>query len=512
MSDYPEDRIFSPLRHHTSSSPPSYSYNDAFTYLGYPNEIDAQTPEIDGGDPWPDPMDLPHEITEKIFFYACQRYPNDDKWYCPFYPLYFGRVCRAWRQLAWATSSLWTTVVIRQVEVQSTEVQSQLLEEWLKRTQGRPLEIYFGTWVLYFPQRVLHLLVHYREQWAAIKFVKIPHQTLNPNSSQNMFDTPVFFPQLTSVTVERHRDATSTNIALLDFSQTPALRDLSVINLPGTNFHEYIIHQRGGISRLSLTNNTYLDLIAILKRYPQLEELILSSLPGRVPAMRRTDFHRHPRLMSISIRSSLWQAIARIFHSLSGLSFPALNKLDLDVSNSDPVSMSQLPPFIQPLDCMLTSLSLTYPIREEFTVIDLLFSSPFSALRELYLTDSSMGQSESGLTAAFFEALQVDDPEEALLPRLEVFNYHGRLGVFAIDFLDPLIIRSRIRCFNENTITHSTVDLDDSIAVLRKIEIKADQDEFTIAEYTDALYVWELIRLMELRILSLANEDGSAWV
>ncbi|KAJ3517030.1 hypothetical protein NLJ89_g745 [Agrocybe chaxingu] len=164
------------------------------------------------------------------------------------------------------------------------------------------------------------------------------------------------------------------------------------------------------------------------------------------------------------------------------------------------------------MDCTLTSLSLTYPIQEEFALIDLLFAWPFPSVRELHLTDSSKGQSESGLTTAFFEALQVNNPEEALLPRLEVFSYHGRLGVSAIDFLDPLIIRSRIRCFNENTITHSMVDLDDSIAVLRKIEIKADQDAFTIAEYTDALYVWELIRLMELRILSLANEDGSAWV
>ncbi|CAA7269670.1 unnamed protein product [Cyclocybe aegerita] len=512
MSSHPASLPSSTLRHHASSSPPPYSfYDDVLASLGDTNEIDADSSETDAESPWPDPIDLPHEITERIFFYACQRYANDDSWYRPFYPLYFGRVCRAWRQLAWATSSLWTTVVVRQVEIESAEIQRQLLEEWLERTQGRPLEIYFDTSIPYYHQPLLRLLVHYREQWVAIKFANIPHM-LSSNSSQSMFDTPISFPQLASVTVHRHRHAPSKNITLLDFSQSPALSNLSVINFQSTNFHEYIIHQPGGISRLSLTNGTHLDLIAILKRYPQLEELALSSLPKRFPTMRRTDIQRHIRLASIFIRSSLWKVVARFFQHLSALSFPALNNLNLDLINSDPVSMSQLSSLIQLFDCTLTSFSLTYPIREEFALIDLLFSSPFSSIRELHLTDSNEGRSASGLTTAFFEALQVDNPEDALLPRLEVFSYHGRLGLYAIDFLDPLIIRSRIRYFNENTLTHSTTDLDDSIAVLKKIEIRADQNEFTIAEYTDPLYIWELIRLMELRILTLENEDGSAWI
>src|SRR5258708_4803368 len=61
-------------------------------------------------------------------------------------PLKLGSVCRKWRQLAWATPDLWTTlhIGIKPSMMHSTaESLPGLLREWLTRSGALPLTIYF---------------------------------------------------------------------------------------------------------------------------------------------------------------------------------------------------------------------------------------------------------------------------------------------------------------------------------------------------------------------------------
>lgn len=54
-------------------------------------------------------------------------------------PLTFGAVCSSWRQIAWLTPTLWTSV---QPNLnQAADFHAALIEEWLLGSMGRPLAI-----------------------------------------------------------------------------------------------------------------------------------------------------------------------------------------------------------------------------------------------------------------------------------------------------------------------------------------------------------------------------------
>jgi hypothetical protein len=69
--------------------------------------------------------------------------PGSDIWARP---LKLGSVCRKWRQLAWATPHLWTTLYIG-IKPSMTQAMAEslpgLLHEWLGRTGAFPLTVYF---------------------------------------------------------------------------------------------------------------------------------------------------------------------------------------------------------------------------------------------------------------------------------------------------------------------------------------------------------------------------------
>jgi len=53
------------------------------------------------------------------------------------------------------------------------------------------------------------------------------------------------------------------------------------------------------------------------------------------------------------------------------------------------------------------------------------------------------------------------------------------------------------------------------VSTLRRLTIKADQysmlSQFSISEYSDPQYIWEVISMMELGVLVLVNKDGESW-
>jgi hypothetical protein len=56
--------------------------------------------------------------------------------------LYLGAVCQNWRQLAWATPDLWTSVVVCQRDITEwSDHTEQLFSGWLKRSASLPLTV-----------------------------------------------------------------------------------------------------------------------------------------------------------------------------------------------------------------------------------------------------------------------------------------------------------------------------------------------------------------------------------
>ncbi|KAF8895846.1 hypothetical protein CPB84DRAFT_1242576 [Gymnopilus junonius] len=81
---------------------------------------------------------LSPEVLSEIFIIACASGPSGS--YRVPMQYHIGRVCKAWRRVAWSTPRLWCSVAIRFSE-KRYGTQSVLLEEWIKRSGSCPLEI-----------------------------------------------------------------------------------------------------------------------------------------------------------------------------------------------------------------------------------------------------------------------------------------------------------------------------------------------------------------------------------
>ena len=86
-------------------------------------------------------LSLPPEILSEIFLYAgLSNLSSKSDSSNVTVPLLLGKVCTAWRQIAWSMSELWSCIDIR-VSRKRSDTQAALLREWLERSGHRPLSI-----------------------------------------------------------------------------------------------------------------------------------------------------------------------------------------------------------------------------------------------------------------------------------------------------------------------------------------------------------------------------------
>ena len=84
---------------------------------------------------------FPPEIASHIFMQCSPPSVSFDK-YDGTNPLYFGAVCQKWRQLAWGTPELWTSLHIDCIRnLKYNNDLSKLVDEWLERSASLPLTI-----------------------------------------------------------------------------------------------------------------------------------------------------------------------------------------------------------------------------------------------------------------------------------------------------------------------------------------------------------------------------------
>ncbi|KAF9554058.1 hypothetical protein CPC08DRAFT_821922 [Agrocybe pediades] len=89
---------------------------------------------------------LPPEVMSNIFEFRCAEAVWDHTetqfyYWVAFTPLRLGRVCRTWRQIAWNTPQLWTSLAILDWFFTRPNRVS-LLVEWISRSKTLPLSIY----------------------------------------------------------------------------------------------------------------------------------------------------------------------------------------------------------------------------------------------------------------------------------------------------------------------------------------------------------------------------------
>lgn len=115
---------------------------------------------------------FPPEITSE--FFVDYLAANHDFWNSPLRfvsPLLLGKVCHSWRQLAWSTPALWSSMKLNL----DLRIDPAMIEQWLVRSNRMPLSIYAFFSIdeqLEFPhvREALEVIAQYSMQWAHIVF------------------------------------------------------------------------------------------------------------------------------------------------------------------------------------------------------------------------------------------------------------------------------------------------------------------------------------------------------
>jgi len=128
--------------------------------------------------------ELPPEIVSQIFIQYSPTNAFFDKCVTTrSHPLYLGAVCQKWRQLAWATPELWTSLHIELRLNRNHEALPRLVNEWLERSGTLPLTIEFVAGSGRIPgdevyPEVINILNDHSARWRDVHF-RLPPPHLN---------------------------------------------------------------------------------------------------------------------------------------------------------------------------------------------------------------------------------------------------------------------------------------------------------------------------------------------
>jgi len=522
-----------------TSDPPPYSIADPYSDSAVVDDNNDSSIEVcsTSGTGF---STLSTEIIGEILLYVCTPTQNRDhelnmeppqRWVRGNNPLALGSVCRGWRDYIWSTSEFWTTVILRLAQ-DKDRFPMEILQDWLDRAKGRPLDIFVycpPTSVLRemkYMQKALALLAEHFEQWRCVEAhlpVTWSRHLFLKCSTRTSEGTISRFPLLRQAFLSYRMDHFQYKVPdsqLPDFTQVKSLRHLSLRGISLAGLHSLQRINTRSVTTLTLYDVSGIILHSLLDRCPQLTNLtILNSQVTYAPSTTRIS---HDKIQTLTIDLVDYRSLDDL---LVPFSFPNLKSLSVH-SHRGFLYTRYILPFLEISKCNLTKLSLKCPInaKNEYDLIELLSDDSISpSLQELYIENHEPQSLEppnffdTGLGRTFFENLH-PDLNPSYLPQLEIIKYNGPLAVSDIDFLEPLVIRSKIRdrlgSSGEFLATRSNFDA--QMATLRRVVIKGDQyaetTQFMISEYSDPHYIWEIINLMDANVFSLRNTDGTAWM
>ncbi|KAJ7235368.1 hypothetical protein C8J57DRAFT_1572143 [Mycena rebaudengoi] len=247
------------------------------------------------------PCTIPSEITSLIFLYCVGHFSG------PFLPsnatLFLAHVCRKWREIAFATCWLWTSLRMdfdgARRDISNDDAYA-FLHSWIGQAKGQPLSLSFSSSTAIPPAIFPLIAIHSQQLWAL-------------NVSLVSADAHVFnhilgpFPLLTHLTIFQHL----TNPVVI-FNDAPELRYLNMFN------HSVF----PSLTQLNLLTISVSQFYEVLLSCPQLKHLS-TSLEGGMPDSPRPVHITSPHLEDLLLNANTGE-YGRIFDSLT---FPQLHTL-----------------------------------------------------------------------------------------------------------------------------------------------------------------------------------------
>ncbi|KAJ7290472.1 hypothetical protein C8J57DRAFT_1705835 [Mycena rebaudengoi] len=218
-------------------------------------------------------LTLPTEITAEVFLQYVDRaliggtdpnIPHVPGWTEPYGPLLLASVCRAWKDIALALRPIWSTFEIR-TQANAIHTTQQLLECWLPRSSGHPLDV-----TLYCSSNVQDII--------CTALAPTFHQLQSFSCS---VDTPITFPsdlfrgrmpRLRKLEISLNvfpEDLNAPPTAVTAFSDAPQLREVLLINFP----LPWIALPWDQLTHLELSGQSTAQCVEILRHTPDLRAL-----------------------------------------------------------------------------------------------------------------------------------------------------------------------------------------------------------------------------------------------
>ena len=263
------------------------------------------------------------------------------------FPLSLGAICSYWREIAWSTPSLWSSLVVRfpgkfKYDSYTSILATGIAQEWLARSGQLPLSICI------FAEPV------YRQEVSALADI------INPYSSR-WSDLDLYIPQncyqyfhaTTPILKSIRFRYSGCDVMDLNFQLTcPRLERANLWSFPvnGSNIHW------DNLTHLTLDSISITDSFLILRKTPR---LVFCKLSGFNSRNRKPSTGAPPILTSLrSLQLASFAQTNVMKYFLDNLTAPYLEEFSLP--GYDNPSMETITSFLRRSACSLRSFSMTF--------------------------------------------------------------------------------------------------------------------------------------------------------
>ena len=298
---------------------------------------------------------LPPDVTSTIFEFCLPDYTDHP--FSPYtredlsFPLSLGAICSYWREIAWSTPSLWSSLVVRFPSKLKHESYTAIgiAQEWLARSGQLPLSIR------------IYATPFYRQIVPALRQLVSPLADIINSYSSRWSELDLYMPQrcykyfhATAPILKSIRfhcsddDATNLNFQLT----CPRLERANLWSFPvnGTNIHW------DNLTHLTLDSITITDSFLILRKTPRLVFCRVSGFGSRYRGPSREAPVVLASLRSLQLTSFAHSSVTEYF--LNNLTVPHLEEFSLPIYYNP--SMEAITSFLRRSACSLRSLSMTF--------------------------------------------------------------------------------------------------------------------------------------------------------
>jgi len=376
----------------------------------------------------------PPEVISNIFFFYVSsvqlEQPVGPPRWCPASkhklsgPLILGAVCRKWREIAWSTPRLWSSIIISLSPKSFSKL--AVVREWLRRSGQLPLSIPLvmrSRYIYNIADNLLpmvHLLNKYAGRWHHLGFHAIPHNLLSAFkvnlNGQGLQGASTL--HIANVLREPAEGWVGTPPIVQGLS--PTVVKLSRVPFPSIGI------SWSRVTRVQALGFSVDECIELFHRAPLLTDcmfLDVGSDQQEYPLPNDIIIHTSLNTLRLQLGDSIINTF--LFH----LSFPSLLELHLQSNGLDDAPLTdKLLSFFE-RSPLLKTLKLLGPIIEhDNELVHVLSTTPALTHLYIYLYDSTPLTLHYLFTRLAESWLVEDDPcraSEQFLPKLQCLHFSG---------------------------------------------------------------------------------------